>query len=438
MLIMKMVFSFFVPLFLLKKIPKMNHSFSQLFYLKGKHFEKDVKVPIYLRLTVNGQRNELSISRKIEPEKWNARTGKMRGTNLEANELNSYLDAVRNKINKIHGRLVDEGRPFNSSDIKNLYLGKGEKTKMLVQLFEEHNQQMEKLVGVEFALGTWKRYHTTKKHVHEFLKTEYSQSDIPVRDVNLKFIKGFEYFLKVTKACNHNSALKYVNNFKKIIRMAVANDWISKDPFYNYKVQFKIVERDFLSKEELQGLQEKEIDGDRLNIVRDMFVFCCYTGLAYVDVQKLNQDNIVRHIDGSLWIQAERTKTKSKLDIPLLLTAEGILDKYKDHPRVINEECVLPVLSNQKSNAYLKEIADLCGIKKNLTTHLARHTFATTITLSNGVPIETVGKMLGHKNLRTTQHYAKIISKKVAYDMDILKEKLLDMDTKRTKKLNKS
>lgn len=416
----------------------MNHSFSQLFYLKGKHFEKDVKVPIYLRLTVNGQRNELSISRKIEPEKWNARTGKMRGTSLETNELNSYLDVVRHKINKIHGRLVDEDRPFNSSDVKNLYLGKGEKTKMLVQLFEEHNQQMEKMIGLEFAIGTWKRYNTTKKHVQEFLKTVYGKDDVPIRDVNLKFIKGFEYFLKITKACNHNSALKYVNNFKKIIRMAVANDWISKDPFYNYKVQFKIVERDFLSKEELQGLQEKEIDGDRLNIVRDMFVFCCYTGLSYVDVQKLHRDNIVRHIDGSLWIQAERTKTKSKLDIPLLLTAEGILDKYKDRPRVINGECVLPVLSNQKSNAYLKEIADLCGIKKNLTTHLARHTFATTVTLSNGVPIETVGKMLGHKNLRTTQHYAKIISKKVAYDMDILKEKLLDMDTKRTKKLNKS
>jgi len=416
----------------------MNHSFSQLFYLKGKHFEKDVKVPIYLRLTVNGQRNELSISRKIEPEKWNARTGKMRGTNLEANELNSYLDAVRNKINKIHGRLVDEGRPFNSSEIKNLYLGKGEKIKMLVQLFEEHNLQMEKLVGVEFALGTWKRYHTTKKHVKEFLRTEYRKDDVPVRDVNLRFIKGFEYFLKITKACNHNSALKYVNNFKKIIRMAVANDWISKDPFYNYKVQFKVVEREFLSKEELQDLKDKEIIGDRLNVVRDMFVFCCYTGLSYVDVQKLNRDNIVRHIDGSLWIQAERTKTKSKLGIPLLLTAEAILDKYKDHPKVVNGECVLPVLSNQKSNAYLKEIADLCDIKKNLTTHLARHTFATTVTLSNGVPIETVGKMLGHKNLRTTQHYAKIISKKVAYDMEILKQKLLDIETERTKKVNKS
>ncbi len=416
----------------------MSHSFSQLFYLKGKHFEKDVKVPTYLRLTVNGQRSELSISRKVDPEKWSARTGKMRGSNLEANELNSYLDAVRNKINKIHARLVDEGRPFNSSDIKNLYVGKGEKIKMLVQLFDEHNQQMEKLVGVEFALGTWKRYHTTKNHIVEFLNTEYRKTDIPVRDVNLKFIKGFEYFLKVTKACNHNSSLKYVNNFKKIIRMAVANDWISKDPFYNYKVQFKIVEREFLSTEELETLVKKEIEGHRLNIVRDMFVFCCYTGLSYIDVQKLNEDNIVRHIDGNLWIQAERTKTKSKLGIPLLPTAIAILEKYENHPKVVNGECVLPVLSNQKSNAYLKEIADLCGIRKNLTTHLARHTFATTVTLSNGVPIETVGKMLGHKNLRTTQHYAKIISKKVEYDMGVLKERLANMDFINTKKTSES
>ena len=165
MLIIKMVFFIFVLLLVLKRYLEMSHSFSQLFYLKGKHFEKDVKVPIYLRLTVNGQRSELSISRKVDPEKWSARTGKVRGTNLEANELNSYLDAVRNKINKIHARLVEEGRPFNSSDIKNLYLGKGEKIKMLVPLFEEHNQQMEKLVGIEFALGTWKRYHTTKSHI---------------------------------------------------------------------------------------------------------------------------------------------------------------------------------------------------------------------------------------------------------------------------------
>ena len=410
----------------------MNTSFSQLFYLKGKHFEKFVKVPVYLRLTVNGKRSELSISKKVDPEKWNARTGRMRGSNPEVVQINQYLDTVRNKVNKIHQRFVDEEKPFTALDIKNVYQNKDEKLKMLVRLFEEHNGQMEKLIGVEFALGTFKRYTTTKNHIEEYLQAEYRKSDIPVRDVDLKFIKGFEYFLKVTKECNHNSALKYVNNFKKIIRMAVANDWISRDPFYNYKVQFKTVERELLTKEELQALADKELAGNRLNVVRDMFVFCCFTGLSYIDVQKLTPNNIVRHIDGSLWIQAQRTKTQSRLGIPLLPTALEILEKYEAHPRVVREECVLPVLSNQKSNAYLKEIADLCGIKKHLTTHLARHTFATTVTLSNGVPIETVGKLLGHKNLRTTQHYAKIINKKVAEDMEVLKV-VLENNIKRKK-----
>lgn len=413
----------------------MNYSFSQLFYLKGKHFEKDVKVPIYLRLTVNGQRSELSISRKVDPQKWSARTGKMKGTNLEANELNQYLDTVRSRINRIHRQLVEDNKPFTSLDVKNLYLGKGEKLKMLLEVFDEHNQQMKKLIGIEFALGTYKRYHTTRNHVAEFVKSEFRKADITVRDVDLKFIKAFEYFLKTTKECNHNSALKYINNFKKIIRMAVAHEWISKDPFYNYKVQFKTVEREFLSKEELQALVDKKIRGERLNVVRDMFVFCCYTGLSYIDVQKLHSDNIITHIDGSLWIKSKRTKTKSRLGIPLLPTALAIIEKYLDHPKVVNGDCVLPVLSNQKSNAYLKEIADLCGIKKNLTTHLARHTFATTVTLSNGVPIETVGQMLGHKNLRTTQHYAKIIDRKVSEDMATLKEVLDNQSIDRIEKL---
>lgn len=402
----------------------MNPSFSMLFYLKGKHLEKSVKVPIYLRLTVNGKRSELSISRKIEPKKWHAKLGKMKGTDPESVQLNQYLDTVRSKINRIHQRFIDEEKPFTASDIKHSYSFKGDKLKMLVTVFQEHNEQMEKLIGKDFALGTWKRYNTTKKHLQEYVRTEYRSSDIPVRDVNLKFIKGFEYFLKTNKNCNHNSSLKYINNFKKIIRLAVAHEWISKDPFYNYKVQFKTVEREYLTKQELESIVNLDIRVPRLDVVRDMFVFCCFTGLAYIDVKKLTPNNIVPHIDGSQWIQSARQKTRSKLGIPLLPTAMEIIEKYQNHPQVQNGECVIPVLSNQKSNSYLKEIADRCGITKNLTTHLARHTFATTVTLSNGVPIETVGKLLGHKNLRTTQHYAKIVNKKVSEDMAILKEKI--------------
>ncbi len=416
----------------------MNHSFSQLFYLKKRHLEKHVKVPIYLRLTVNGRRTEVSISKRVDPEKWNAKTGRMRGSGMQAVALNQYLDTIRSQVNKVHQRLVEEERPFTALDMKNLFQDKDRAVKMVLDVFDEHNRQMKELVGKEFAIGTWKRYHTTKKHVAEFIRTEYKREDFPVQDVDIKFINSFEYFMKSVKDCNHNSALKYMNNFKKIVRLAVANGWIERDPFYNYKVKFKWVDREFLTAEELQRMVDLEINWPRIAVVRDTFVFCCYTGLAYIDVKKLHRDNLVRNIDGDLWIEAKRTKTNAKFSIPLLPTALAILEKYKDHPKVVNGECVLPVLSNQKSNAYLKEIGDLCGIKKNLTTHLARHTFATTVTLSNGVPIETVGKMLGHKDLRTTQHYAQIINKKVGDDMAVLKEKLAKIKVKdgRTKSRN--
>ncbi|MDL5514927.1 site-specific integrase [Arenibacter sp. M-2] len=402
----------------------MMNSFSTLFYLKDERRDKNGKAGLYLRITVDGRRTSISLNRKIDPSKWDSRMNKLKGKGYEAEELNRFMATIRHKVNKIQHDLIEEGQPFTVHDIKDKYLGKDAKLKMLIKLFDEHNQQMEKLVGIEFALGTYKRYHTTRSHVADYIKTEYRKNDIPVRDVDLKFIKGFEYFLKVTKECNHNSALKYVNNFKKIVRIAVGNDWISKDPFYNYKVQFKTVEREFLSKEELQALIDKKIEGDRLNVVRDMFVLCCFTGLAYVDIQSLRPDEIYQNEEGGFYIKSKRTKTDTGFTIPLLPTAVAIIKKYKDHPKVVNKDCVIPVLSNQKSNAYLKEIADRCNIKKNLTTHLARHTFATTVTLTNGVPIETVGKMLGHKNLRTTQHYAKIIDSKVEEDMKVLREKL--------------
>ena len=359
------------------------NSFSTLFYLKDERRDKNGKAGLYLRITVDGRRTSISLSRKIDPSKWDSRMNKLKGKGVEAEELNRFMATIRHKVNKIQHHFIEEGRPFTVHDVKEKYLGKDKKYKMLIQLFDQHNHQMEKLIGIEFALGTWKRYFTTRSHVAEYVKKEYCKNDIPVNDVDLKFIKGLEYFLKVTKACNHNSALKYVNNFKKIVRIAVANDWIIKDPFYNYKVQFKTVEREFLSKEELQNLIDKEIEGKRLGIVRDMFVFCCFTGLAYVDVQTLTPDEIYKNEDGSYYIKSKRSKTDTGFTIPLLPTAVSIIEKYKSHPRVVNKDCVIPVLSNQKSNAYLKEIADCCAIKKNLTTHLARHTFATTVTLTN-------------------------------------------------------
>tara|TARA_R110002072_G_scaffold286760_1_gene451875 strand:- start:34 stop:816 length:783 start_codon:yes stop_codon:yes gene_type:complete len=248
--------------------------------------------------------------------------------------------------------------------------------------------------------------------------------DIFVQEIDLKFINGFEYYLKVKNIGNQNTITKYLTNLKKITRIAYANDWISKDPFFHWKAKWKTVERDFLSELDIQKLIKKDLPVPRLFLVKDIFLFCCFTGLAYVDVQKLSQNDIVIGIDGERWIKTKRTKTDTRSNIPILPTAEVILEKYKGHPNIIDSDKVLPVLSNQKMNAYLKEIADLCGINKNLTFHLARHTFATTVTLTNGVPIESVSKMLGHKSLKTTQHYAKILDRKVSDDMRLLRQKI--------------
>lgn len=301
---------------------------------------------------------------------------------------------------------------------------------MTLEVFNEHNEQMDRLSGKSISKSTAKRYWTCYNHVEQFINEELKAPDYPMNDINHQFITKFEYFLKTKRECNHNSALKYVNNFKKIIRIALANQWMDRDPFYNYKVQFETVEREFLNEEEVQKLINKDLHLDRLKLVRDMFVFSCYTGLAYSDVKKLSRADITKGIDGGKWIRIKRTKTKSLSSIPLLPVAEEILNRYKDHPEVKDGKYVLPVLSNQKSNAFLKEIAALCGIKKPLTTHLARHTFATTITLTNGVPIESVSKMLGHQDLRTTQHYAKIVDRKISDDMKMLKLKLARKEAK--------
>lgn len=286
---------------------------------------------------------------------------------------------------------------------------------MLLEIFQEHNDQVENLIGKDFAYGTFERYRTAKKHVEEYILKEYRLKDIPVKNVDHSFITGFEYFLKTKRKCSHNTAVKYITNFKKIIRIAIANNWINRDPFLHWKAKLKIVDREFLSEDEIQKLIQKKFQTDRLDLVKDIFLFSCFTGLAYADVKKLSENNLVIGIDGNKWIKVNRTKTDSRTNIPLLPTALEIIKKYSYRPDASAK--LLPILTNQKMNAYLKEIGDICKIKKNLTFHLARHTFATTITLSNGVPIESVSKMLGHKNLKTTQHYAKILDQKVSQDM---------------------
>jgi len=399
----------------------MKNSFSLLFYIKKSKADKNGKANIYFRITVNGRRSELSIRRKIDINKWSSEVGRAKGHSEESKKVNQYIDLIQNKLYKIHQNFIENDIPYSAEKIKNYYLGKNETVKMLLVIFEEHNKQVISLVGKDFAPGTAERYKTAKMHVKDYIKLEYLLEDIPVKEVDHKFITGFEYYLKTVRNCSHNTAIKYITNFKKIIRIAFAHDWINKDPFFNWKAKLKTVDREFLTEEEIQKMVNKELHTIRLDQVKDIFIFCCFTGLAYADVKKLNENDIVIGIDGERWIKTKRTKTDTRSNIPILPTASAILKKYAEHPDVLNGIKLLPVLSNQKMNAYLKEIADLCEINKNLTFHLARHTFATTVTLTNGVPIESVSKMLGHKSLKTTQHYAKILDRKVSDDMNALK-----------------
>lgn len=399
----------------------MKHKMSILFYVRSSKSSKSGLVPIYQRITINGVRIELSTSKFVEKLKWNSSAGKMKGTSEEARIINSYLDILKLKAYETEKWMVNNNQEINAQTFKNKLLGIEERQRKLIVIFEDHNRKMNELVGKEFSINTYKKYETTISHTKEFLKHQYRVDDISVKQVNIAFINDFDFFLRNVKNCNNNSTIKYIRNFGKVIKQCYVNGWIDKDPLLKYNGKVREVEREFLSQEEVITIYSKQFKTERLNLVKDIFVFSCFTGLAYIDVKNLTKSRINIGIDGGKWIFTHRQKTETASRIPLLPIAEEIIQKYKEHPQCINEDKLLPVLSNQKMNGYLKEIADICEIDKNLTFHLARHTFATSITLSNGVPIESVSKMLGHKNLKTTQHYAKILDKKVSDDMAVLK-----------------
>jgi site-specific recombinase XerD len=294
---------------------------------------------------------------------------------------------------------------------------------MLIPIFKEHNRKIKELLGIEYAPGTLERYETSLKHTSNFLLWKYNITDINIDKIDHAFITDYEFYLRTVRKCANNTAVKYIKNFNKIIKICLANDWLDKNPFANYKSKVKEVERVYLSEGEIQNIINKDFKNERLSLVRDIFLFSCFTGLAYIDVKNLTKSHISIGIDGDKWIFTHRQKTESASKIPILSVTQMIIDKYENHPQSVYEEKLLPILSNQKMNAYLKEIAAVCEIEKELTFHIARHTFATTVTLTNGVPIESVSKMLGHKNLRTTQHYAKVLDKKVSEDMKILRDK---------------
>lgn len=400
-------------------------TFNVHFYILQNKSNKRGEAPIYARITVNGKRSLISIGRSIDPDKWDVKSGRSKGKKEADKELNSTIDSVLIKIHRCKQTLLDKDKEITAQTIKDEYQGLNEKHHSLKEVFEYHNNQMKGLIGKDFASATYKRFETTLMHIEEFLYFQYKKKDIRIKDLEYRFITELEHYFKTVRKCNHNTTIKYIRNLRKIINLAINLGWLEKDPFRKFKATIQEVKRDILNKEELQKIETHNFENERLEIVRDIFVFSCYTGLAYVDVSKLTPANITIGIDKGKWIVTSRTKTDVDVKIPILPKAMEVIEKYKTHPEVISKGTLLPIKSNQKLNAYLKEIAAICGINKNLTFHLARHTFATTVTLSNNVPIESVSKLLGHKNIKTTQIYAKVVDEKLGRDMDNLKNVLL-------------
>lgn len=410
----------------------MNTSVSILFYIKRAKVNNQGVCPIYTRVTVNAKRFEFSTNKYINPDKWSSEGSKVKGTNEEARTINSHLDYLKNQVLEAEKKLFKKDIVINSENLKNEMFGLSETKRMLIPIFQDHNNKIKELLGKEFAPGTLERYKTSLNHTIEFMQWKYNISDIDITKIDHAFIMDYEFWLRSVRNCANNTAVKYIKNFHKIIKLCLANDWLDKNPFANYKSKVKEVERVYLTDGEIQSIIEKDFKTERLSLVRDIFLFSCFTGLAYIDVKNLTNSHLSLGIDGEKWIFTHRQKTESASKIPILPVTKMIIEKYENHPQCINNGRLLPILSNQKMNAYLKEIADVCEIDKELTFHIARHTFATTVTLTNGVPIETVSKMLGHKNLHTTQHYAKVLDRKVSEDMKILKEKYSNASFKKS------
>lgn len=380
--------------------------------------------PIYARVTVDGKRAEISLKRSVSVTFWDAKSKRANWRTPDGKALNHYLDRIYANLLECHKQLIEESKFVTAQAIKARFLGEDEKDKTLLELISYHNQNMKSLLKP----GTMKNYYTTERYIQRFLVNKLRTNDIYLKQLSYKFIIDFELFLRNGRSINdgqplkNNGVMKHLERLKKMSRLALNLEWIENDPFKKYSLKFKKYDRIFLNELELKCIEDAELDKLKHQIARDMFIFGCYTGLSYIDVKQLTEDNIVRGIDGNYWISTKREKTDEQLKVPLLDKALEILKKYGNSP--VNNDQLLPIFSNQKTNDYLKEIAIELNIRKKLSFHVARHTFATTITLANGVPIETVSKLLGHTKLATTQIYAKVLEEKLSTDINNLRIKL--------------
>jgi len=405
---------------------KVNQELSVLFWLWKAKMSNDGMVPIYVRITINGLRDGFSSGKKIRVEHWNEETGFAVRACKDAASINEYITRTTKELEKCYNALCDDHEDVTAKMLKEAFLFTPEPKPTLMQAFGVHNKEFaERVAKGKASAGTLLRYERLQRKTQEFLKKKFKSSDIILEDLKYSFASGFYHHL-LMEDIDENASMKYVKTLKQVVTKAVNEGMILQNPIANFKCPYKDPDRDYLEMDELIHMYNKKILCQRIAEVRDVYVFCCFTGYAFETVYALEPENMFKGLDGQLWISRDRAKSGTEETVPLLPIALEIIKKYKEHPYCVNENKLLPVNSNQRYNAYLKELADICGITKHLTTHTARHTFATTVTLENDVPIETVSKMLGHKDVRTTQIYAKMTKRKISNNMKLLHGKLFE------------
>lgn len=398
----------------------MKSIFRVVFYLRSNYVNKEGKTSVMLRIYLNNERLSLgSTGISVKSSQWDKEKERIKGRTTEALNTNLQLDNIASGLQAIFRR-IEMSDVVSLERIKSEFLGKKGEIDTLMQLFEKHNGDVAKQVGVSVGKATLQKYNVCKRHFSEFLEKQYKRSDLKLTELTYVVIREFDLYLRTEVGQNPNTATKTMKTFKTITLLGQKMGVLLHDPFMNHRFHIEPVNRGFLTDEEILLIANKDLGISRLELVRDIFIFSCFTGLAYIDVSNLTPDHIVT-LGDKQWIMTQRQKTSVETNVLLLDIPKAIIAKYGG--KTYRNGKLFPMLTNQKTNSYLKEIADICGIKKNLTFHLARHTFAT-MSLSKGVPMESVSKMLGHTNIRTTQIYARITNKKIEHDMEELADKL--------------
>ena len=404
----------------------MKSTFSTIFYLKRQAARKNGTVPVMGRITVDGTQTQFSCKITIDPKVWDTKSGRATGRSAAAIEANRMLDNMRVSINKHYREIMDRDNYVTAEKVKNAFLGLEHRCRTLLQVFKQHNEDYEKMyeAGMK-AKATLLKYQCVYRHLEEFIYQRYHVRDIALKELTPAFISDFDIFLRTEKNCCTNTVWLYLCPLRTMVSIAISNEWLSRDPFRDYEVKKEQTTRYFLTKDEIRQLLDGKLKNAKQELYRDLFVFCIFTGLSFSDMRNLSEENIRTYFDEHLWISINRQKTGVQSNIRLLDIPKKILEKY----RGLREDGKIFSVPHYMTCLYgIRAVAKRCGITKHLTWHMSRHTMATEICLTNGVPIETVSSILGHKNITTTQIYAKITKEKLNQDMENLSTRLENIE----------